>query len=96
VGTFGNVGRNSLYGPAFIVVNGTVGRFFQLTQEKDLEFKVDAFNLFNKPNFANPNTQLASSGSAQGNFGTIKSTVGTNGVVGTNGRRLQLSLLLHF
>jgi hypothetical protein len=96
VGTFGNVGRNSLYGPVFIVTNGTVGRFFQLTQEKDLEFKVDAFNLFNKPNLANPNTQLASSGSAQGNFGTIKSTVGTNGVVGTNGRRLQLSLLLHF
>jgi hypothetical protein len=47
LGTFGNVGRNSLYGPAFIVTNGTVGRFFQLTQEKDLEFKVDAFNLFN-------------------------------------------------
>jgi hypothetical protein len=96
MGTFGNVGRNSLYGPAFIVANGSVGRFFQLTQEKNLEFKVDALNLFNKPNLANPNTQLASASSAQGNYGTIRSTVGTNGVVGTNGRRLQLSLLLHF
>ncbi|WP_176441553.1 TonB-dependent receptor [Granulicella rosea] len=95
-GTFGNVSRNSLYGPAFITTNGSVGRFFQLTQGRDLEFKADAFNLFNQPNFANPNTQLASATSALGNFGTIRSTVGTNGVVGTNGRRLQLSLLLHF
>jgi hypothetical protein len=96
LGTFGNVSRNSIYGPAFIVTNGSAGRFFQLTQGKDLEFKVDALNLFNEPNFANPNSQLASATSAQGNYGTIRSTVGTNGVVGTNGRRLQLSLLLHF
>jgi Carboxypeptidase regulatory-like domain/TonB-dependent Receptor Plug Domain len=96
LGTFGNVGRNSLYGPAFIVLNSSVGRFFQLSQEKNLEFKADAFNLFNTPNLANPNTQLASAASDQGNYGTIRSTVGTNGVVGTNGRRLQLSLLLHF
>jgi hypothetical protein len=95
-GTFGNVGRNSIYGPAFIVTNGSVGRTFQLEKGKNLEFKADAFNLLNQPNFAQPNAQLTSSGSAQGNYGTIRSTVGTNGVVGTNGRRLQLSLLLHF
>lgn len=95
-GTFGNVGRNSLYGPAFIVLNGSVGRFFPLSRGKDLEFKVDAFNLLNQPNFANPNSQLTATTSAQSSYGSIQSTVGTNGVVGTNGRRLQLSLLLRF
>lgn len=96
-GTFGNVGRNSIYGPAFIVLNGNVNRQFDLPWEgKTLEFKADAFNLFNTPNLANPGNQLASATGNQGNFGVIKSTVGTNGVVGTNGRRLQLSLLLRF
>jgi len=30
------------------------------------------------------------------NFGQILSTVGTNGSVGTNGRRLQLALIYRF
>lgn len=96
-GTFGNVGRNSLYGPAFIVLNGNVSRLFDLPGEgKSMEFKADAFNLFNTPNLGTPGLQLASASGDQGNFGVIKATVGTNGVVGTNGRRLQLSLLLRF
>jgi hypothetical protein len=96
-GTFGNVGRNSLYGPAFIVTNASLGRLFPLPWEgKQFEFRADAFNIFNTPNLANPGTQLASNASSNGNYGVIQSTVGTNGVVGTNGRRIQLSLLLRF
>jgi hypothetical protein len=95
-GTFGNVGRNSIYGPAFILLNGSLGRNFPLMPGKNLNFKVDAFNLLNEPNFAPPGTQLSGSLSAQGNFGVIQSTIGTNGAVGTNGRRLQLSAILTF
>jgi len=96
LGTFGNVGRNSIYGPAFINLNTSLTRSFALPGEKQLEFKADAFNFFNTPNLGNPGNQLASAAGNQGNFGVIKSTVGTNGVVGTNGRRLQLSLLIRF
>src|ERR1039458_3936595 len=32
-GTFGNVGRNSLYGPAYILTNFSLGRFFTLPGE---------------------------------------------------------------
>lgn len=96
-GTFGNVSRNSLYGPAFINTNLGLGRIFPLPREgTTLEFRTDAFNAFNTPNLANPGTSLASSASNQGNFGVIQATVGTNGVVGTNGRRLQLSLTLKY
>jgi hypothetical protein len=95
-GTFGNVGRNSLYGPAFINTNAGLARMFSLPRESTLEFRADAFNVFNTPNLASPGTQLASSASNQGNFGVIQATVGTNGAVGTNGRRWQFSLTLKY
>jgi len=96
-GTFGNVGRNSLYGPAYILTNFSLERYFQLPKEGErLEFRADAFNAFNTPNLGNPGLQLASATTNQGNFGVIQSTVGSNGVVGTNGRRLQISLIFHY
>ena len=98
-GALGNVGRNSLRGPAFIATNMALGRIFPLPREgATLEFKADAFNVFNTPNLANPNAQLSNSSSntAVGNFGKVLSTVGTNGNVGTNGRRMQLSLVLRY
>ena len=98
-GTLGDVGRNSLRGPAFIATNMAVGRIFPLPREgATLEFKADAFNVFNTPNLANPAAQLSNSSSntAVGTFGRVLSTVGTNGNVGTNGRRMQLSLVLRY
>jgi hypothetical protein len=98
-GTLGDVGRNSLRGPAYIATNMAVGRIFPLPREgTTLEFKADAFNVFNTPNLANPFAQLSNSASntAVSNFGRVLSTVGTNGNVGTNGRRMQLSLVLRY
>ncbi len=99
-GTFGNVGRNSLRGPGYIATNMAIGRIFSLPKRPgtSLEFKADAFNIFNTPNLANPSAQLSNSATNQliGNFGKILSTVGTNGNVGTNGRRMQLSLVLRY
>lgn len=98
-GQLGDLGRNALRGPAFIATNMAVSRIFPLTHEgTTLEFKADAFNVFNTPNLANPSAQLSnsSSNSAIGNFGRVLSTVGTNGNVGTNGRRMQMSLVLRY
>ena len=44
----------------------------------------------------NPGASLASSSSANQNFGIITATVGTNGVVGSNGRRIQIGGILQF
>ena len=98
-GTLGNVGRNSLRGPAFIATSMAVGRLFPLPREgATLEFKADAFNVFNTPNLANPASSLSNStsNSTINTFGVVLATVGTNGNVGTNGRRMQLSLVLRY
>jgi hypothetical protein len=98
-GTLGNVGRNSLRGPAFIATSMAVGRLFPLPREgATLEFKADAFNVFNTPNLANPASVLSNStsNSTINTFGVVLATVGTNGNVGTNGRRMQLSLVLRY
>ncbi len=96
-GTFGNLSRNALTGPAYINLNAALIKRFQLPGEgKLLELKLDGFNVFNTPNLANPNASLASSSSANSNFGIVTATVGTNGVVGSNGRRVQLGAILQF
>jgi len=99
IGTFGNVGRNTLRGPAFIATTFGIQREFALPRQgMNLQFKVDAFNVFNTPNLANPAAVLSSSSSnaTVNTFGVVQATVGTNGVVGTNGRRLQLSAVLRY
>ena len=98
-GTLGNVGRNSLRGPAFISTNFAVGRLFPLPREgATLGFKAEAYNVFNTPNLANPASVLSNStsNSTINTFGVVLATVGTNGNVGTNGRRMQLSLVLRY
>ncbi len=84
---------------AFIATHFSLARIFPLPRPSaNLEFKVDAFNVFNTPNLANPVGTLSGSTSEStvNTFGVVLATVGTNGNVGTNGRRVQLSLVLHY
>ena len=96
-GQFGNVSRNKLTGPGYNVQHLSLTRIFQLPRPGlTLQYRADAFNVLNTPNFSNPNASLGSAATDQGNFGKILSTVGTNGSVGTNGRRVQMSLILNY
>jgi len=57
-GQFGNAGRNVLRGPAFAEFDLALQKAFQLTEDTKIMFGVEAYNLFNHPNFAVPsNTQ---------------------------------------
>jgi hypothetical protein len=60
IGTFGNVGRNTLRGPAFFDVDTSVFRNFNLTEKFRLQFRTEAFNTENRPNFQNPNSTVSS------------------------------------
>ncbi len=51
---FGNMGRNSLRGPAFKELNFSLYKNTNLTEHVVLQFRAEFFNIFNHPNFSNP------------------------------------------
>lgn len=59
-GTFGNVRRNSLYGPGIDEVNLSAGKSFKLPWEDiSLQIKADAVNAFNHASFSLPTGTLS-------------------------------------
>ena len=52
--TQGDEGRNDIKGFGLTQVDLSIGRKFPITERLNLQFRADAFNLFNHPNFANP------------------------------------------
>jgi hypothetical protein len=59
-GTFGNAGRNILDGPGFQNVNVSLMKNTALSERINLQFRAEAFNLFNHPNFNLPDNFLGS------------------------------------
>jgi hypothetical protein len=59
-GTFGNAGRNILDGPGFQNVNISLMKNTPLGERLNLQFRAEAFNLFNHPNFNLPDNFLGS------------------------------------
>jgi len=51
---FGNLGRNSLRGPSFKEFNASIFKNTPITEHVTLQLRAEFFNLFNHPNFANP------------------------------------------
>jgi hypothetical protein len=59
-GTFGNAGRNILEGPGFQNVNMSLLKNTRFNERVNLQFRAEAFNLFNHPNFNLPDNFLGS------------------------------------
>ncbi|HXM94560.1 MAG TPA: TonB-dependent receptor [Candidatus Dormibacteraeota bacterium] len=51
---FGNQGRNSLLGPNFRQIDFSIFKTTNLTERLKVELRIEAYNLFNHPNFASP------------------------------------------
>lgn len=82
--TYGNAGRNSLIGPGRTNFDMSLFKSFPVRDEMLFQFRVEAFNIFNHPQFGYPNQTI---GSAQ--VGQVTSIVGTP-------RNLQASLRFQF
>ncbi|MHB8527254.1 MAG: TonB-dependent receptor [Candidatus Acidiferrales bacterium] len=50
----GTEGRNDIPGFGLTQIDFSLGRKFPISEKLGLQFRADAFNLFNHPNFANP------------------------------------------
>jgi hypothetical protein len=75
-GTFGNLGRNRLRGPAFETLDLGLYRNFKINEGMNLQFRTEFFNALNHTNFGLPNAGLGSIAT----FGTILSTSGGGGL----------------
>jgi hypothetical protein len=59
-GTFGNAGRNILDGPGYQTVNVSLMKNTNFSERVTLQFRAEAFNLLNHPNFNLPDNFLGS------------------------------------
>ena len=97
-GEVGSLARDAFMGPGTATFNATLQKVTKLTERFTIQFRAEAFNVFNRKNFGNPgatlqqgaNTSAASvaSGSALPTFGQI-TTAGTM-------RQIQLGLKVIF
>jgi len=71
-GGFGNLGRNTFRGPATNRFDLSIAKSSRLSERMNIEIGFDVFNVFDRVNFANPNSDLQDSV----DFGVITNTVG--------------------
>jgi hypothetical protein len=97
-GTQGNEGRNNIEGFGLTQVDLSLGRKFSLTDRFVLEFRTDAFNLLNHPNFTNPLAYVDSLPDYLSSQSMLNHGLGgLNPLFQSGGpRSLQLSLKLNF
>jgi hypothetical protein len=98
-GSYGNLGRNTVTGPGIFDIDFSTLKTFAFTERTYLQFRFEAFNFLNHPNFGDPNLSLTSNTVnaagipilGSGAFGTINSTRATIAM-----RQLQFGLKLVF
>lgn len=98
-GTYGNVRRNSLYGPGVELVNISAGKIFDIYKSVKLQIRADATNAFNHFNPGTPQANLTTqSGQAAGTAYPENLFKGQEIVGSTQGgsRVLQLGARLQF
>ena len=91
LGFFGNVGRNTLIRPGGNTWNFSFSKDNRFTENINLEFRAEFFNILNHPNFGTPggNVFRTAAGGLDPNVGRITST-------STSMRRIQFGLKLTF
>jgi hypothetical protein len=83
VGQFGNVGRNTLNGPAYQQWDFSAMKMIPIRETMNLQFRAEFFNIFNNVNFRLPDNDFSSP-----NFGEIQAA--------QPGRVVQLALKFAF
>jgi len=91
-GTWGNAGRSLVRAPGIWQLDTALTKRNPITERIGIEFRAEAFNVFNRAQYGLPNTNL----SAAGSFGQITQLVNP-GATGTGTpRQIQFMLRLNF
>jgi Carboxypeptidase regulatory-like domain/TonB dependent receptor len=59
-GTFGNVARNSFFGPHFFNADASLGKRFKIKERLNAQFRAELFNAFNHANLGQPTATVDS------------------------------------
>jgi Carboxypeptidase regulatory-like domain/TonB dependent receptor len=76
VGTFGDIGKNSLRGPRFSNTDLALIKKIPVGERVSVTFRAEFFNAFNHPNFGTPGNNVAAGPPPGGGFGVISGTAG--------------------
>jgi len=101
-GTFGNLSKNAAIGPPLADFDFAMKKQFNLTERMNLQFRAEAFNIFNHPNFGNMITAIFSGAVDMKNPVTSQPLGSRNGSTGrltdtaTTSRQIQFALRLLF
>jgi hypothetical protein len=87
-GTFGTCGVGTVEGPGLRTLDGSLAKFFNITERYKMEFRAEAINLFNTPILNAPNTGVGSE------LGLLQGAGGAYG--GSFGRQIQFALKFHY
>lgn len=90
VARFGNLGRNVIIGPGFNNVDFSVLKTTKITETVSLQFRAEAFDLFNHPNLGQPGRVVGTA-----TFAKITNTRFPTGDSGSS-RQVQFALKLMF
>jgi hypothetical protein len=91
-GTYGNAGRGILRGPGSFNIDASIIKNTRIGPA-NTEIRIEAFNVLNHPQFANPNTTFGNAA-----FGTISAMLSSPScsLCGTTERQIQLGLKVRF
>jgi Carboxypeptidase regulatory-like domain len=96
-GSFGDLGRNEVFGPKFWNVDFSLNKNTRIFERVTLQFRAEFFNIFNHPNFALPDFFVDPGATQQGLITQTPDQAQTNPGLGGGGPRVvQLALKFVF
>lgn len=93
-GTFGNLGRNAIFGPKYANTDFSVEKNTKIYEKVGTQLRAEFFNIFNHPNFAQPGGSYGSS--SFGQFSQTPDVAQGNPGLGGGPRVIQLALRIEF
>jgi hypothetical protein len=75
-GEIGTLGYSTIKGPAALQFDMNILKRFKIKETREFEFRLDAINVLNRPNFGNPTTAINSS-----SFGRITTATGSRSFI---------------